>query len=62
MAMELPKKSISDLYKTLEEKRNALRTFRFEMAGSRTRNVKEGRAAKKDIARILTEINSRSHN
>jgi ribosomal protein L29 len=46
-----------DLAKTLYEKRALLNDFRFGSAGSRTRNVKEGRAAKKEIARIMTELN-----
>ena len=41
------------------EKREALRVFRFEGAGSRTRNVREGRELRRDIARILTEIRAR---
>ncbi|KND48609.1 MAG: ribosomal protein L29 [Parcubacteria bacterium C7867-005] len=50
-------KDQKDLQKALSEKRVTLRDFRFAVAGSKTRNVKEGKAAKKDIARILTELN-----
>lgn len=50
-------KSPQDLQKALTEKRVILRDFRFGVAGSRTKNVKEGRGAKKDIARIMTELN-----
>ena len=46
-----------DLIKALYEKRTSLRAFRFGEAGSKTRNVKEGSALRKDIARILTELN-----
>ena len=53
-------KKDTDLAKALVEKREALRKFRFGISGSKTRNVKEGRNLKKDIARILTELNSRS--
>lgn len=49
-----------DLGKTLNDKRESLRNFRFGSAGSKTRNVKEGRATRKEIARILTEMNSRN--
>ena len=49
-----------DLLKILSEKRKALQTFRFNMSGSKTRNVKEGVGLRKDIARILTELNSRT--
>lgn len=50
-------KSVSDLAKALYDKREVLRNFRFGAAGSKTRNVKEGRNARKEIARILTELN-----
>ena len=50
-------KSQKDLLKSLYEQREALSKFNFGKAGSRTRNVKEGRLAKKEIARIMTELN-----
>lgn len=50
-------KKREELIKALAEKREVLRNFRFGIAGSKTRNVKEGSNAKKDIARILTELN-----
>jgi len=56
---DLKKQSVADLQKELADKRNALRLFRFGEAGSRTRNVKEGRTIRRDIARILTEMNAR---
>ena len=43
----------------LQEKRKSLRLFRFGISGSKTKNVKEGNNTRKEIARILTEINSR---
>lgn len=49
--------SQKDLVKALYEQREILAKFRFGVAGSKTRNVKEGRAAKKEIARIMTELN-----
>ena len=52
-------KSAEDLKKEIAEKRESLRQFRFGGAGSRTRNVREGRALRKDIARILTELRAR---
>jgi len=51
-------KSSTELHKTLAEKQEALRVFRFGMAGGKSKNVKEGRAHRKEIARILTELNS----
>lgn len=56
---DLVKKSEKDLRKLLDEKRESLRKFRFSNAGSRVRNVREGRTDRKDIARILTELNKR---
>lgn len=53
-------KTEKDLAKALVEKREALRKFRFGISGSKTRDVKEGRNLRKDIARILTELNNRS--
>ena len=56
--MDLKNKNKTDLSKMLTEKRNALRDFRFGIAGSKVRNVKEGKTLKKDIARILTKLNA----
>lgn len=44
----------------LAKTREALRSFRFGEAGSRTRNVRAGREARKTIAQILTEITKRT--
>jgi ribosomal protein L29 len=50
-------KSKEDLVKSLYEKRESLKSIRFGEAGSKTRNVKEGAGIRKDIARIMTELN-----
>lgn len=50
-------KSQKDLLKALYEQREVLQKFNFGMAGSKTRNVKEGRLARKEVARIMTELN-----
>ena len=52
-------KSDTDLQKLLIEKQETLRNFRFNIAGTKTRNVKEGRTTRKEIARILTELKVR---
>jgi len=52
-------KNNKDLIKILHEKRDVLRKFRFGISGSKTRNVKEGKNERKEVARILTELNSR---
>lgn len=49
--------SQKDLAKALYEKREALHKINFGVAGSRARNVKEARSTKKEIARIMTELN-----
>lgn len=56
---EYKDKKTEDLVKELKEKRRALQEFRFGMAGSKIKNVKEGRTLKRDIARILTALNNR---
>jgi ribosomal protein L29 len=56
---EISSRTIESLQQEIIEKREALRVFRFGGAGSRSRNVREGRGLRKDIARILTEINAR---
>lgn len=56
---ELKDRSDKDLRDLLAEKRNGLRDFRFGIAGSKVRNVKEGRDLKRDIAQIETELSSR---
>jgi len=55
----LKDKTEKDLIKNLRETEEALRAFRFALAGSKTRNVREGRAHRKNIARIKTEFRSR---
>lgn len=57
---ELQKKNDAELATLLKEKREAVRTLRFGVAGSGTRNVKEGKNTKKLIARILTEAHRRA--
>jgi len=57
---EFANKTPSDLSKMLIEKREALRSFRFGAAGAKTKNMKEGRVIRKEIARILTALNSPS--
>ncbi len=57
--MDFKKKTDQDLHKALSEKRTDLRGFRFGLAGSKTKNIKKGKEIKKDVARILTELNTR---
>ena len=60
MSKDFKTKSDSDLQKTLKEKRQALLDFRFDMSGSGKRNSKDAVNLRKDIARILTELNIRA--
>jgi ribosomal protein L29 len=51
-------KTEKELQALLTEKGLALRAFRFNVAGSNVRNVKEGRTLRRDIARIQTIFSS----
>lgn len=57
---EIKDKNEKDLLKMLREKQESLRTFRFGIAGSKVRNVREGRNTRKEIARIKTEFAKKS--
>lgn len=51
-------KTQADLAKAIAEKREALRVFRFGGAGAKTKNVREGRMIRREIARLLTALNA----
>lgn len=51
---EFINKTNQELSKLATDKREALRVFRFGNAGAKSKNVKEGRNLRKDIARIMT--------
>lgn len=55
----LTKHSDDELMKMLGEKRESLRAFRFGATGGKTKNVKEGKTLRREIARILTELGGR---
>jgi ribosomal protein L29 len=57
---DLSKKTIEALKKEIKDKKQSLRQFRFDLAGSKTRNVKLGQTLRKDVAHLLTELNSRT--
>ncbi len=54
---ELRQKNASDLERLLQEKKEALCNLNFDLAGGKVKNIKDIRAAKKDIARLLTLLN-----
>ena len=49
-----PKKELVD---SLKDKRASLVKLRFQTTGSRVKNVKEIKNLKRDIARVMTELN-----
>lgn len=57
---ELLKKTPQELVKMIREKEEALRLFRFAISGSKTRNVREGRMLRREIAQIHTVIGQSS--
>ncbi|MSU56286.1 MAG: 50S ribosomal protein L29 [Candidatus Taylorbacteria bacterium] len=56
---ELKEKTVQDIGKLIADNRGKLQAFRFAAAGSKTKNVKEGRNLRREIARLLTELASR---
>jgi ribosomal protein L29 len=51
--------TIERLQKDVVEMQEKLRAIRFGGAGSRSRNVREGRNMRRDVARSLTEMRAR---
>ncbi len=51
---EITKLAGADIPKELKGAREKLREFRVGMAGSRVKNVREGRTLRRTIARLLT--------
>ena len=56
---DLKNKNSEQLEKDLFEKKTALSGFYSNISGTKTKNVKEAYGTRKDIARILTEMNAR---
>ena len=53
---------IEELKTKLSHLQETLRVLHFKMEGSKSKNVKEGAVLKKNIARLLTEINKKNKN
>jgi len=51
-----------DLNKKLLEVEEKIRVIKFKAEGAKSKNVKEGKMLKKEVARILTELNARKNN
>ena len=58
---EIKQKSEKDLQRDLIEIREKLRALKFDLSAGKVKNVREIRAIKKDIAKILTVLNSKKH-
>jgi len=56
---DIQKKNDAEIVSMIQANRESLRSARFSAAGAENRDVKVVRAAKKDIARGLTELNTR---
>ena len=54
--MDFKTKTTEELHRLVSENRQKLQAFRFAMAGSKTKNVKEGRNLRREIAKALTEV------
>ncbi len=59
---ELKQKNISELQKELASKRDEMRELRFKFAQGEVKNVRALRKIRKEIAQILTLLNSRKAN
>ncbi len=59
MTKDIQTKEDKDLNKLLIEKMENLKNFRFGIAGSKNRNVREGRGLRREIARVQTELSRR---
>lgn len=57
--MNMKDKTTEELKKLVTEKRDEIRGLRFSASGSKTRNVKQQKTLRKEIARALTEINNK---
>ena len=53
-------KTEKELAALVREKQISLQKFRFGISGSKVKNVKEGKNLRKDIARLMTEINKQA--
>lgn len=60
MSDDIKTQSEKDLVKLVLEKREHLREARFNVSGTKIKDVRDQRNTKKDIARILTELRKRS--
>ncbi len=57
---ELKTKGKADILKLLYENKESLRSIRSNTSGGRSKNVKEINTLRKDIARMLTVLNTKT--
>jgi large subunit ribosomal protein L29 len=57
---ELRQKKVADLHKLLKSNREELRSLRFSIGSEQEKNVRKIRDVKKNIAKILTLLNTKS--
>ena len=55
----MKEQTTEQLHKFVAETREKLRTMRFSIAGSTSRNVKETKNLRREVARALTELTAR---
>jgi len=55
--VKFQEKTEKELTKLLNDKREAFTKFKFGISGSRTKNVKEGRTLRREMASIITALN-----
>jgi ribosomal protein L29 len=53
---DLRKKNKGEISKMVDEKKAALSNFKFGVIGGKTKNVKEGKNLRKEIAQLLTVV------
>jgi len=53
--------SREELKKKLAEFEEKMRELKFKAEGAKSKNVKEGKSLRKEIARVLTELNAKKH-
>ncbi len=54
--MDFKAKTKEELTRMVAENRAKLQAFRFAMTGGKTKNVKEGKGLRKEIAQMLTHL------
>lgn len=57
---DIRKMSDKEMEKVLHEKQAEVKQFRFDITGSRAKNLRVGGNAKKDVARLMTEARARA--